>query len=228
MIVLGIETCSPSGGVAFFDGERILASQTINSSRAHSRMILPAVELAMGELGMEFADLGAVAVSRGPGSFTGVRVGMTLGKALCESGTPPLVLVSPLAALAHRAFAGEAVEAVAPMLNARQGEVYGALYPVVDGRLRTLDIEEFACRPEELVERWQGRVLVAGEGAREYRDAWPVDRTVFARPDRMDCHPESVAVLGWEAATRGEFADPETASVTYLREATVSRPKKRK
>src|SRR5690606_23899966 len=116
MIVLGIETSSPTGGIALMDEQRLLACQTITSSRAHSRLILPTVQAMLRELDLAVGAIDVVAASHGPGSFTGVRVGLTLAKGLCESGTPRLVTVSTLEALAWRAYAGEDVEYVAPLL----------------------------------------------------------------------------------------------------------------
>jgi len=227
MIVLGIETCSPSGGAALFDGDCLLGSQGICSSRAHSRLIMPTVKGMLDELGLTVGAIGAVAVSAGPGSFTGVRVGMTLGKALCEAGRPRLVLVSTLEALALRAWSGEDVDAVVPLLNARKGEVYGAAFAMRGGAPARI-AEDFVCAPEDVARRVAGRCLVAGEGARAWREQLRAalgDRLVEARPDRFDTSAEQVAVLGHREALAGRFADPATAGPTYLRDASVSTPK---
>ncbi len=229
MIVLGIETCSPSGGAALFDGDRILASQSVQSSRAHSRLILPAVQRMLEEFDIRPADLGAVAVSRGPGSFTGVRVGLTLGKSICETGAPPLVLVSTLHALACRAYGGEDVACVVPLLNARRGEVYGAVYRVESGQVGERISEDFVCPPGDLADRVAGRCLVVGEGAREWRSELAEHLPagyVEARPGRFDPSAEEVAVLGHRLAEAGEFAGPATAEPVYLRGASVSTPKR--
>lgn len=229
MIVLGIETCSPSGGVALFDGDCLLGSQTICSARAHSRLIMPAVETMLRELGKGVGDVHAVAVSAGPGSFTGVRVGMALGKALCEPGTPRLVLVSTLEALAFRAWAGEAVDSVVPLLNARKGEVYGAAFAVEGGSLVRRG-DDFTCPPEHLADRTAGVCLVAGEGARAWRPqiaAALAGRVVEARADRFDTSAEQVAMLGHREAAAGRFADPAAAGPVYLRDASVSTPRGR-
>ena len=231
MMVLGLETASPSGGAALFDGERLLGVQLINSSQAHSRLILPAVQKMLEENDLTIGDLGAVAVSAGPGSFTGVRVGLTLGKALCEpSDGPGLVLVPTLEALAARCWRGEAAEVVVPLLNAMRGEVYGAVFAPGDGgRMQRVE-EDFVCAPEEIVKRVEGRVLFAGEGALAYRDLFEADfedRAVWARADGFHPGPEQVALLGRERALRGEFADPATAGPIYLREAKTSQPKRK-
>lgn len=230
MIVLGIETCSPSGGVALFDGTRLLGVQTIHSSRAHSRLILPAIRQMLDECDLAPDGIDVVAVSAGPGSFTGVRVGLTLGKALCQPGHPRLVLVSTLEALAWRAFAGEEVDCVVPLLNARQGEVYGAVVKVENQSPTSLLAGPFALPPADLPKRWEGRALLAGEGARVCLQAWQGSDDspdfVLARADRFDPSPEQVALLGWREAEAGRFVDPTHAAPIYLREAAVSRPKK--
>lgn len=209
------------------DDERLLGAQTICSSRAHSRLILPAIELMLGELKKNIEDVDVVAVSRGPGSFTGVRVGMALAKGICAPGHPKLVTVSALEALAHRAYGGEAVEYILPLLNARQGEVYGALYQVKHEAIGPVVGEEFAATPEELVARLPGRCVVAGEGALVYKDLFENAGAVLARRDRLHPGPEQVALLGAERASRGEFVSAGEAAAVYLREASVSKPKQR-
>lgn len=229
MRVLGIETASPSGGVALMDEQRLLAVQTIFSSRAHSRLLLPAIETMLAELKLTVGDIDAVAVSRGPGSFTGVRVGMAVAKALCEPGRPRLVLVSTLEALAWRSWGGEAVDGVLPLLNARQGEVYGAYFPIVDGQPGPCEGGEFLLKPAEVVSRMAGRCLVAGEGARAFPEIWQAagGRLVAARADRFHPGPEQVALLGLRAAQQGKFTDAAEALPMYLRDASTSPPRPR-
>ncbi len=230
MIVLGIETCSPSGGAALFDGDRVLAAQSVQSSRAHSRLILPAIRRMLGEFSIRPADLGAVAVSQGPGSFTGVRVGLTLGKALCENGSPPLVLVSTLHALALRSYSGEQVDCVVPLLNARRGEIYGAVYSVRDALLGERILEDFVCAPADLEGRVTGRALVSGEGARAWRNELPTflpGGFIEARKGRLDPSAEEVAIIGHKLAESQHFVDPARAEPVYLRPASVSTPKQK-
>lgn len=230
MIVLGIETSTPSGGVALLEDERLLACQAIRSAKAHSRLLLPATSTLLRELNLTLDQVDAVAVSSGPGSFTGVRVAMSVGKALCETGRPRLVLVPTLDALACRAWAGEPVNYVMPLLNAKQGRVYGAIFASSEEGVGNRLGEEFDLKPDEVAARWPGKTLLAGEGALAYTNVWetlPGDTFLLARPDRLLCGPEQVALLGLRAAQAGRFADPAQCLPVYLREATVSKPRPR-
>src|SRR5690606_16814541 len=105
VIILGLETCTPSGGMALmeFGGDgcgRVLAAEVMLAGRAQSGLLGEAIQAALAELGMRMEQVGVVAVSNGPGSFTGVRVGLSLAKGLCIlSGGPRMVCVSSLEAL---------------------------------------------------------------------------------------------------------------------------------
>ena len=232
MIVLALETCSPAGGVALLDAreadaERFLGAQTITSARAHSRMILPAVETLLAESGLTIEDVDVVAASAGPGTFTGVRVGLTLAKAFCEPGRPRLVLVSTLEALAHRACPEAEGTVVVPLLNARRGEVYGAFFRRTKGGLERL-CGDFCASPEDALARWpEGPAAITGEGALQYRETWlGAGRNIRLAPaDRRQCAPESVALLGLARARAGFFEDPAGAAPAYLRGASINPPR---
>ncbi|MDK2972454.1 MAG: tRNA threonylcarbamoyladenosine biosynthesis protein TsaB [Candidatus Sumerlaeota bacterium] len=230
MNLLAIETSTPTGGVALVADGQLLGSMTITSQRGHSRLILPAMETLMKEAGIGPGDLDVVAATRGPGAFTGVRVGLSLAKGLCLSGTPRLLTVSTLEALAHRAWCGEQTDYVLPLLNARQGQVYGAFFRVGASGVGEAEGEEFALTPEDVLARWPGRCLLAGTGAQVFADAWEgagKGQVVWARPERRLPSAESLAFLALERATQGLFEDPAAVLPVYLREATIHRtPKK--
>jgi tRNA threonylcarbamoyladenosine biosynthesis protein TsaB len=223
MLVLALETSTPTGGVALLEDDRLLGALTLTSARGHSRHLLPFVELLLRESARALDEVNVVACACGPGSFTGVRVGLSVAKGLCLTGHPRLVTVSTLHALALRAYGGESVEWVAPMLHARRGEVYGAFCPVADGVVGAPD-EEFALRPADVVARWPGRGLLAGEGALAFSDAWTGVDAVWARVDRRQPSAEQVALLGLARARAGQFEDPRTALPTYLRDPVAHAP----
>lgn len=230
MLVLGIETSTPCGGVALFDEQHLLGSVTMDSARGHSRHALPWILTMLREARATVDDLDVVAVGRGPGSFTGVRVGMALAKGLCETGSPRLVTVSSLMALAVRAYGGEAVDTVVPLMNARQGEVYGGFYPVREGAVLLDTVEEFALAPEEVAERMPGRCLLAGAGALAFRPLFEQTggaNAVFARLDRLHPSAEQIAWLGLGKAKAGRFVAAEDARPVYLRDAVAVRAQER-
>ncbi|MBX3729935.1 MAG: tRNA (adenosine(37)-N6)-threonylcarbamoyltransferase complex dimerization subunit type 1 TsaB [Candidatus Sumerlaeia bacterium] len=224
MLVLALETSTPTGGAALLEDDRLLGALTLTSARGHSRHLLPFVELLLRESSRSLNDVDVVACACGPGSFTGVRVGLSVAKGLCLTGRPGLVTVSTLHALAVRAYGGEPVEWIAPMLHARRGEVYGAFCPVTDGAVGA-PAEEFALRPEDMLARWPGRCLLAGEGALAFAEAWAAADAVWARADRRQPSAEQVALLGLAKARAGHFENPRTALPTYLRDPVAHPPR---
>jgi tRNA threonylcarbamoyladenosine biosynthesis protein TsaB len=126
-LVLGIETATALGGVAIVDGQgRILCECSFLGRESHAERIIPEVSRLVASLGAGPQDLAAVAVSAGPGSFTGLRSGVASAKGLAFARGIPLYGVSTLEALAANAPAGSGT--VCAVLGARRGEVYRALF----------------------------------------------------------------------------------------------------
>ncbi|MCF8011849.1 MAG: tRNA (adenosine(37)-N6)-threonylcarbamoyltransferase complex dimerization subunit type 1 TsaB [Clostridiales bacterium] len=126
MYILGIDSATPVAAVAVTAGENILAERIVNNRKTHSINLLPMVKASLEDAGVAFSDLGGIAVSSGPGSFTGLRIGMTAARTLAHVLEIPIAGVSTLDALAHR-FSGPG-SLVCPILNARRNEVYAGIY----------------------------------------------------------------------------------------------------
>lgn len=225
MNILAFETATPSGGVALMRGERLCAVAAINAARQHSGQCLDLATRLLASEGIGFADVDAFAAGRGPGSFTGVRIAMTIAKTLAWAGGKKLVGVCSMQAMAANALSGEECDAVLVLLDARRGEFYGALYEGgAEGWRQTL-VAPFCCPPERLQDHLSGhldrRIVACGEGAmlpgfRGWADAMENFRP--ARADRRFANPATVALLGRDMALAGEFMSPETAAPIYLRE----------
>ncbi len=124
MLVLAIDTTTSVCSVALARDDRLLAEITTNLARTHSQRLLPLVENLMAETGLKPEDLELLAVTRGPGSFTGLRIGIATIKGMGLALDLPVVGVSTLQVLAHNFSAG----LICPVLNARLNQVYTALY----------------------------------------------------------------------------------------------------
>lgn len=157
MIVLAFDTCLNACSVAVIDGERVLAQRTEPMARGHQERLAPLVAEVMAEAGIGFAALERIGVTVGPGSFTGLRVGLAFAKGLSAALGVPAIGVGTLEALAQP-FSGSVIA----VLDAKRGQVY--LQGFADGRAVTapdvLPIETAAARVAEL----QPQVLV-GTGA---------------------------------------------------------------
>ena len=124
MRVLGIDTSGRRGGVAVVEADQVLASRQIVAPKGFGDAIYPLIDEALAEAGLRLDQIDLFAAAAGPGSFTGVRVGLTAAKALAEALGKPVVGVSNLQALA----AATDLRPCAAALDARRGEVYGAVY----------------------------------------------------------------------------------------------------
>jgi tRNA threonylcarbamoyladenosine biosynthesis protein TsaB len=136
VLVLGIETATATASVGVVDGERVLAERTLGMMRSHAVSILPLIDETLHQAGVVLRDLRAVAVSIGPGSFTGLRIGLSVAKGLVLTCGLGIVAVPTLEALAQAAAADGAI--VCPVLDARRGEVYTAAFRRRAGRLECL------------------------------------------------------------------------------------------
>ncbi|MSR81589.1 MAG: tRNA (adenosine(37)-N6)-threonylcarbamoyltransferase complex dimerization subunit type 1 TsaB [Candidatus Latescibacteria bacterium] len=215
-LILALDTATPAGSVALVDEERTLVSRYFDVGLQHSQRLFVEVEDALKVAGCTFAQVGAIAVSIGPGSFTGLRIGLSAAKGFCLAGALPLVTVSTLEVLAARLpFARYPV---CPMLDARKSEVYTALYDTSAGWPRLLEAPRALVPQVLMAERAGIPTLFTGDGALAYSEL------VAACPQAMQapfpCSRPEAAVLGWLAQARlkaGEVADLVSVEPEYLR-----------
>ncbi|VFQ46672.1 tRNA (adenosine(37)-N6)-threonylcarbamoyltransferase complex dimerization subunit type 1 TsaB [Desulfoluna butyratoxydans] len=219
MRLLAVDTSTLSCGVAVTDGEGLLSESLFTSRQTHSRHLLGMVDETLSRSGLALGDLDGFAVTVGPGSFTGLRIGMSVVKGLAEVAGKPVVGVSTLEALARgAALAGKPI---ASMIDARKGEVYAALYrPDGTGGVTEVSSPE-AVRPEDFSERLAGEVLCIGTGASAYGDFFrnALKEKVFFAPEYDTIRPSVVAALALEALGRGEGKDAAALTPLYLRKS---------
>jgi len=221
MYVLGIETATLVAGVAVIREDRLLAERMVNNKKNHSSHLMPMIKEVIEESGVSPAELDGVAVSAGPGSFTGLRIGMSTAKTLAQAWQIPVAGVGTLDALAHPLTGMKNL--VCPVLNARKNEVYTAVYDGSGGSLERL-AGPLAIRPEDLVhillEMTAGKVTFLGDGVTEYMDMLVdlmSERAVFAPPAVRLPRGSSVAGLGLLQLKEGRGLDPLALLPNYVR-----------
>ena len=126
MKILGVDTSTPIGSVGLIDGERFVAEHTLSIVKAHSSRLMPAIDQILKWADLTVQDLDACAVGIGPGSFTGIRIGVGTIKSLCYAVKKPIIGVSTLEAIAYNLRYTDKL--ICPILDARKDEVYGALF----------------------------------------------------------------------------------------------------
>lgn len=232
MICLAFDTCTNWGRFALARGDEVLADQPFNVTGTYADTLLPVLDSLLAEAGFARADVEAVAVARGPGSFTGVRIGVATAKGLAYGLGVPLYAVSTLEAMAAAMLLadGERTWAV-PVLDARRGEVFAGIY-----RRRGAWVEAVTPPASLPVDRWWERVLAAvpdpeapayagsgaslllgeGEALRPELQA----RGVPSRRSWSAAHPGTARALAWAVASGREPCAPVhpfTLTPSYLR-----------
>ena len=215
-LVLGIETATVMGGVALVsaDGE-LLGEVSLRNHESHSERILPALEWLLATLGLSRQAIAAVAVSQGPGSFTGLRAGIASAKGLAFSLGIPLYGIATLEALATNAPPGEG--SVCAVLCARRGEVYYALFHRGPERPQRLGPDRLLPL-NSLADELPVGCLVIGELPPSFLDMLSPDRAIRDAPAHL-CHPRAavIALLGSAAYSACRSSQLTSLMPDYLR-----------
>jgi tRNA threonylcarbamoyladenosine biosynthesis protein TsaB len=209
MMILAVDTATDRLGLAIRADETTLAELHLDLGRKHAEKILVGLDGLLADLGLRARDLGAIAVSLGPGSFTGLRIGLAFAKGLALATGAELVGIPTLTVLARGAEPW--VGPVVPCLDARRGEVYYSAYHLSAGAAEHLDAEFCVGSPAQVAARCRllgPRVLLVGQGAESVRVGPGSD--VGVGPRELALPRASVlAVLGAEKLVRsgGDAAD---------------------
>ena len=218
-MIIGIETSGARGSVAILSEDQLLADHRFPEGRRHARDIMIAVDDLVRAAGVEKSEIGAVAVSQGPGSFTGLRVGVTCAKTLAYLLGWQAVGVSSLEVMAQNVDAVQhGCGAVCPLLDARRSFVYGTVFRWEDGRWRDLT-GVMAGEPREVAERIPPGSLIFGSGVDAYADVF------LSQQGRLRAGPcwlaegkgEHAARLGLKALREGRAVPPMQLLAKYYR-----------
>jgi tRNA threonylcarbamoyladenosine biosynthesis protein TsaB len=220
--ILAIETATPSVGCALWDEGGPVASFMLVGRQRHAEVLMPAIDDLCRQAGWSVADLTGVAVDRGPGLFTGLRVGLATARAIAAACRLPAAGVTSLEALAHRHRRRTGL--LVPVVDARRGEVYWALYHADGASLRELRPPAVAS-PETLateLAELDGNAMAVGDGASRYKEVLVNTGAVIADEGEMWPSALAVAELGApRLAGRAPGPSDELPAPLYLRQADV-------
>ncbi len=202
MKILAVDTSTKIGSIALLDGANVISEMALNIEVTHSEKLLPAIEKIFAKVGWDFSELEGLAVAIGPGSFTGLRIGLATMKGFAQAQKLPLVGVSSLMALATSASTSD--KPVVAVLKAGRGEVYASAVLFKDGILNKIILEEQAINPELLRKTLTSYepCLTVGE------------EQIKAR---------SVGILGLEKLKRGEGKNWAGLVPNYLRKSDAEK-----
>lgn len=219
--ILAVDTSTSVNTVAVCAGAaeepfRVLAETVVECRRLHSERLLPTTDWILREAGLDWPEIDLLAVSIGPGSFTGLRIGAASWKGLAFARRLPLIGVSTLDAMSRLALPVEGL--VCPMIDARMQEVYGAVYRFHPGARERITPER-VCSVESLVAGLSGRVVILGDGARVYADRIRacLPEAVFAPAWSLSPRASAVAAEALELFEAGVPVDPALVTPVYIR-----------
>jgi tRNA threonylcarbamoyladenosine biosynthesis protein TsaB len=217
-LVLAADTGTAINTVALCCEERVLAEISVECPRAHTERLMETVDWVLHQAGIACQDLNALAIATGPGSFTGLRVGIAAWKGLALGAGLPLVGVPSLDAMARVPGVRDGV--VCPLVDARMGEVFGAVYRFTGGTRKKLGPDRVG-RVSQLLAGLDGGVCFLGDGAARYHDEIldMLPGATFAPPH---CFVPRGATVGFEAIgllAQGVSAEPGAVTPVYLRKS---------
>ncbi|WP_064602649.1 tRNA (adenosine(37)-N6)-threonylcarbamoyltransferase complex dimerization subunit type 1 TsaB [Photobacterium sp. J15] len=222
--ILAVDTATENCSVALLVGDEVI-SRCEYAPREHTTKILPMVDTVLAEGGLKLKQLDALAFGRGPGSFTGVRIGIGIAQGLAFGADLPMLGVSTLAAMAQGTYRTHQAEQVLTAIDARMGEVYWGQYQrKADGDWQVIGGEQ-VIQPESLVSQFEatdsGLWLTAGTGWESYAEPLAqlkvkMEKGTVLYPDSQD-----MVHLAKYAFARGEMVEAEQASPVYLRDTVT-------
>lgn len=222
MRLLVIDTSGPVCGVAVLDDDRVLCEYTVQNRNTHSANLMPMTEAVLASAGLSAGDLDAIAAVTGPGSFTGVRIGVATAKGIAHGAGIPCIAVDALESLCHSAGAFDGV--ICPIQDARAGQVYGAAFRNGERLLQDepLKLEEFLEKILSLGDRF----LFLGDGVPVHREKIEKilgAKAVFAPVHLSYLRPSAAGML---AQRRNEKTDYLNLQATYLRPPNAQKNRK--
>lgn len=230
MKILAVESSASAASAAVWEDGKLLCESFTNTGLTHSQTLLPLVEQILDCAQIPFSEIGCYAVSVGPGSFTGVRIGVSFIKGLAFSSRTPCVPVSTLEAMAYL-FAGQRVNVCCAM-DARCGQVYNALFSVEGDQVTRL-CEDRAIKAQELGEELAagGREWVlVGDGAALCWDVFgkSSEKIALAPPHLRFQRASGVALAAQVVYNQGKTVSAEELAPVYLRPPQAERELKKR
>lgn len=214
MMILAFDTSGVSFSAAVCEDDVVLAEETIVTKETHARHVMPVLERVISSAGIDISDVDLIAVSRGPGSFTGLRIGLGVAKGLSYALSLPVIGVSTLDALVWP-FRNSA-KRVCALVDARRGEVYAAKYFFSDGVISE-KTEEVVCSPEQAVKGAEDCEIFCGSGASVYIDRIEavLKKKIVPMNSESVIKASDIALVA--VATAATCSDPSAVLPVYLR-----------
>ena len=226
MKIIGIDSSGLSASVAILEDDKLTAEYFVNYKKTHSQTLLPMLDEISRMAELDLFTVDAIAISKGPGSFTGLRIGSATAKGLGLALNIPIVEVSTTAGMAYNFCYSDKL--ICPIMDARRSQVYTGLYEFTDGELKTL-LTDTAEPIESTIERVNGcgrPVIFMGDGVAVFKETIKKECKVsfsFAPAHLCMQRASSIAVYGMVLYKEGKIVSAKDHAPEYLRLSQVER-----
>lgn len=223
--ILALDTSTENCSAALSINGNVLFRE-LESPREHTKRILPMVDSLLSEAGIKLTDLDALAFGRGPGSFTGVRIGTGIAQGLAFGADLPMLPISTLAAMAQGAHRLHKVTDVLPAIDARMGEIYFAQYKLNESGVMTLVDHEVVVTPDELIANFnqaEQAFHTLGTGWATYSEKLAALNVAKLTECEGIQFPsaQDMLVIAAEELSKGNAVAPEDAMPVYVRDTVT-------
>ena len=226
MKILGIESSGLTASIAVWEDGVIIAEYTTNFKKTHSETLLPMIADLMDRIGMDVNDMDYIAISEGPGSFTGLRIGAATAKGLGLATGKELVSVPTVKALAYNLYNTRGV--ICPIMDAKREQVYTGIYEYAGDELKTI-LETDAMGITEVIDKLNNigkEVIFLGDGVPVYREIIKDSIKVqysYAPANMLRQSAAAVCVLAAKMIASGETVTADMMRPEYLRLSQAER-----
>ncbi len=225
MYILALETTGPQASVALINETGQIWEELSDRTLSHLQNLIPMADHILSNCGLQISDMTAVAVSEGPGSFTGIRIGVSTGRALAQAAEKPLIGVPTLKAFAWNQPETDAL--ICPIFDARRDQVYSGIYHwegaeiVQDLEDGAYDVPEFAEKAMKLREESGRNILLFGDGIPKYASRF--EGALIAEEGLRLQRASSVAKMALRLWNQGKAKEFSEVKPVYLRVAEAQR-----
>lgn len=226
MILLAIDTCLSSASVAVASEEKLYGLYYIDNKLTHSTKLIPMIENVLSELDLSVSDIDAVACTNGPGSFTGIRIGMATAKGLAFPESKPIMAVSSLEAAAYN-FPCQPLP-VCAMTDARNSQVFYGKFIFSENGFEIITPPS-AIEIDKLSEEITSPTIVLGDGCVKYADILKQNENIIFAPPHLNMpSAASLAAAAFDKIKSNGFPPAESIDALYVRKSSAEQEKERK
>lgn len=228
MKILAIESASIIASCAVSENDMVLGEYSLGHKKTHSEKLMPLIEKLLDDMEIDIKDIELIAISEGPGSYTGLRIGASIAKSIAYAINVPIVNIPTMKSLASNIYSTD--KYIVPVMDAKSGRLYSGIYTWENDNLITFK-EQFPSNIDELVEllnNFGKPIILSGDGSENYKnifmDKLKIEYNFSPKQFNM-LSASSLVYLGYNMSLNGETINPSEFYPKYLRLSQAERNK---